>query len=512
MKPRKKILNFRPAVFFPLSFAAGIAAFFAYERSLPILGVLALLLPLILGGLTLAFGDTPISKTLVFTALFELAAIAGAVNVALRFENFFGADINGSCFVTAEAEREEFTPGGHKIYFTDATVSLGAKKYRGQNLVIYADPDARVVMGEVISFTAELETSPLYSRGNVNLNSFIFGTRFTGYSDLLEYERVPSGGNLFSKCRRALIKTIKRGMKEDNAAIAAAMLFGDKTEVPADTLVNMRYAGVAHLFAVSGLHVGFVSGAVFWVMRKLKINRYAAFIVTFAFAFFYCGICGFSPSATRALIMISLYMLFRTFGLKYDMPNSIALSAFIVLLISPQSLGSYGFLLSYTAVISICVLSGPIKRMLGNIPLKLEGPVSNTIAAQLGTTPLGCMFFGYASWISAFVNLLLMPIIAVLFAILFVCVILAWITTLSGVFLFVPDALIGIMKDFFGGVDYAYFTVSERIPAISTAIYFAGMLFSADMINISWKIKLPVFAACVGAAMVFSRLFAVGLL
>ena len=125
---------------------------------------------------------------------------------------------------------------------------------------------------------------------------------------------------------------------------------------------NFRYGGIAHIFAVSGLHIGVIYGLLYGILRRLRVKGFVRLPVVFAALLFYCGVCGFSPSSVRALVMCTVLMIADAAGYAYDRLNSVSAASLVVLVINPVYLFSVGFQLSVAAAAGIIVLGGHLGR------------------------------------------------------------------------------------------------------------------------------------------------------
>lgn len=192
--------------------------------------------------------------------------------------------------------------------------------------------------------------------------------------------------------------------------LAKGMLLGDKKDLPQDIYDQYRDAGVAHLLAVSGLHVSCLAAAVCWALAALGMGRGAAYGVTVVLAGLYALLVGAPASALRAVCMFALVGGARQAGLPYDGLTGLGAAALALLAANPLQIGDTGFILSFSAVLGMLLLSRPLDALLrvGRWPRKLRWVGSSlavSLAAQLGTLPAVCCFFGQITPYAPLTNL-----------------------------------------------------------------------------------------------------------
>ena len=170
-------------------------------------------------------------------------------------------------------------------------------------------------------------------------------------------------------------------MGEGEFAFSYALLVGNDDFMDDGVITQFRQAGVAHIFAVSGLHIGFLAGVISFVLRKLKTNRWFNLIFTIFILIIYSGVCGFSASSVRATVMCGVMLLITNLGMRYDGLSALGLAGILVLLLSPVEAFCAGFQLSFIVVFGILVLTPKLKKLFGNI-LPINPP--NTIPAKIG--------------------------------------------------------------------------------------------------------------------------------
>src|SRR5690606_19324169 len=152
-------------------------------------------------------------------------------------------------------------------------------------------------------------------------------------------------------------KVIRKYIDDSQAeGILLALVLGLKTGLDDSLQEAYATAGVMHILAVSGLHVGIIYAILLFSLSWLKQSRWlfaiACLLVLWAFAF----ITGLSPSVMRAVTMFSFIIIAKAWDRQTNIYNTIAASAFFLLLINPYFLQSVGFQLSYLAVLGIVFL------------------------------------------------------------------------------------------------------------------------------------------------------------
>ena len=189
-----------------------------------------------------------------------------------------------------------------------------------------------------------------------------------------------------------------------------ALILGKKygTEYMNDLFRN---AGVSHLLALSGLHVGLVAGVIYTILRLFIPSRYRNF-VTLLFLSFYAWLVGLNYSFLRAVVMYGLVALLKPWGIKLSPVKLLLLSAVIQSVIWRDCLTSWSFWLSYGAMGGIFLFSSfwlPLcKRILPDL---CAYPLSVSLAAQSSLVPLILLEFGSFQPAGVAAGLIMTPLI-----------------------------------------------------------------------------------------------------
>ena len=232
--------------------------------------------------------------------------------------------------------------------------------------------------------------------------------------------------------RHALSAHLRARLPGEAGAVAAALMTGDRGAIPEATMQAMRDAGLAHLLAISGLHVGLIAGWLFFSVRFLlalvpslalyaPIKKWAA-AAALSGAFAYMLLTGATVPTQRAFLMLALMMLAVILDRVAISFRLLAWAAVAVLLWAPESLLSVSFQMSFAAVVCLTAIyeglapimtrwrsdAGPIKRS----GLYLTAVLLTTLIASLATAPFALYHFNRVAMFGLAANLLAVPLTA----------------------------------------------------------------------------------------------------
>ncbi|MDA3868329.1 MAG: ComEC/Rec2 family competence protein [Salinivirgaceae bacterium] len=233
------------------------------------------------------------------------------------------------------------------------------------------------------------------------------------------------------KLRRKLFDYYRgSGMSSSELAVFSALTLGDKSMLDHDLRQGYASAGLMHILAVSGLHVGIIYVIVLYLFKPVASTKWGKrlrFIVSICILWGYAMLTGLSPSVTRAATMFSVFVAGDLAGRKYAVYNSMALAAFLLLFHTPEIITNVGFQMSFLAVFGIVTFFPHIKRWLyfkhGFLRKGWE-LIAVSLAAQAITTPLALSYFNQFPLLFLLSNILMVPLATGLMY-LFVAMVLA---------------------------------------------------------------------------------------
>jgi competence protein ComEC len=222
------------------------------------------------------------------------------------------------------------------------------------------------------------------------------------------------------RCREWAEATLNRfihGAREQ--AIASALVLGVTEGLDNELLNAYAATGSMHILAVSGLHISVLYIIILWILKPLNripAGRWLVAVIALAVLWLYAFVTGLSPSVLRAVGMFSFLTIARPWARSTNIYNTLAVSAFFLLLFDPFLVRSVGFQLSYFAVLGIVYLYPRIlvlwepQHLITTRIWKLSAV---SIAAQIATFPLGLLYFHQFPNYFLLSNMLVVPLSSV---------------------------------------------------------------------------------------------------
>ena len=240
-----------------------------------------------------------------------------------------------------------------------------------------------------------------------------------GYRVTLRNRSISWQTAVIDPLRRSIDQSIDRTMRGDSAALLRGILLGERQQLPEDLIDTFRTIGLAHILAVSGLHVGLITLVVYTLLFVLRLPRHLVAAGTLGVLILYAFITNLTPSVIRATIMAGLFLVGRQMDRQTDTVNILAVAAIVILLIWPSALFDLSFQLSFLATYAIITGYPRLKELLPERLSRsekwwarwLRDGLLVSVAAQLGTLPVVAGTFNQVSWMSAAANLFIGPLV-----------------------------------------------------------------------------------------------------
>lgn len=446
--------------------AAGLLFGLLLGDGMTIMYALAAVLVLLLA----AFGAKLVKRAM--WVVFLLAMAAGFVRVAAAAPASVPTGtgvVQGRICETPEAREG----GGWRVYLADATLDGVSVSGRLRLFSDFAEPPA---YGQVVSAYANVVRSDEKYRLSDRYRQ-VFCVAFAKGETKIVWQSPPDAYGRLLALRENIGNRIE-SLFPAAPGEAKGMILGDTSDIDDEMLTAFRNTGIAHLLAVSGLHVSLLAAAFSLLFRR---NAWVRFAAVALFCALYAAITAFSPPVVRSGIMLCVGLLAFPLKRRLDAVSSLSAAFLLILLYNPYSLWNAGFQLSFVAVLSMILLAPLFQRPLARLGSGASGLIGASVAVVVGTLPTSAYFFGQAQLLSLVTNLFVIPIAGVFLIPAFAGVLLSYLSMPLG------NAVCWIARlalDVILSVACLGGSVTLTVPAPNAAAYLlwlAGMVFASRL-------------------------------
>jgi competence protein ComEC len=432
MKPQASIFNNFPFLRFTLAFITGIIIRNCFDNVLS--SFLALTIFSFTTTLLLLFKAKESFK---FNRFFSISIFisficAGFIYTHLYMKGMFDDDIP-----------ENATYSG--LILDKAPTTNNRFKYTLQLDCVKRNDSLKSANEKIILYNSDSLTNTHIEPGKrVLFQSKLFGvTRsnnpgefdFKRYMNLkgIRYQAYLKGGIVFTdyehfnlktsalNLRSRLMKMYRdAGISGDEYSVLCALTLGDQNYISNDVKSSFSASGAMHVLSVSGLHVGIIFLIISYLLKPLDKNkrlRLIKIVILLIFLWFYAFISGLSPSVLRSCTMFSFLVVGENLNRRTNTYNTLAVSAFALMLINPLLIFDVGFQLSYLAVTGIVFYQPRFAALIKTnniIPKYLWDLVTVSLAAQLATTPISIFYFHQFPSYFLITNFIVVPLAALI--------------------------------------------------------------------------------------------------
>ncbi|MCH5165770.1 MAG: ComEC/Rec2 family competence protein [Clostridiales bacterium] len=356
-----------------------------------------------------------------FCVTFSLSLILGACafgGAISSYENWHGEfESDVYCAVSGRVCAVDIRSGNYRLNLEELTIN--GKPADGIMRVSISASDQNtaelIECGDRLHFGVTVKAVKLFEEGKVNGQAYRTNIRYTATvhaeSLIIDFGK-PTALESFNA---SLHKLYIENMGDKYGNIAFSMITGDKHALDSDITDYFNAAGLGHIMAVSGLHIGFLVLVLNFIL--MKVRKSVRFPIIAMILLGYTVLADFSPSVIRAVVMTVISGIGVLIGGRRDLLSSLLCAFSLILAVKPLYLFEAGFLLSFGAIFGIAMFSVSITRML--VKAKTNRKVANSIGASVsvsaGILPAQIYFFGKISLFAIIVNSVLLPYISVVF-------------------------------------------------------------------------------------------------
>lgn len=437
----------------PVGVGAGIAAYFALPTEPPPWAGLLVLAATLAATLAAIFATrsswrnrrpsggrsgilAPAVAVAVFAAGFAAAQLRTAAVDAPALEQRLGPTS-----ITGRVERVEPRGAASRITLTDVGIgelAVESTPARVRLSLRGEQPDLRP--GDRVRLRGVVMPPPAPSAPGAfdfQRQSFFQGLGAVGFAygraEVVSASRQPGGWRVaMARLRQDVGARIRDHLSGVTGAVATALITGQRGNIPAPVLAAIREAGLAHLLAISGLHIGLVAGVLFGAARGLlalvapvalrfPIKKWAAAVALLG-AVGYGALAGASVPTQRALLMIGLVLVAVMLDRRGLSMRAVAWAALLILVLAPESLLTASFQLSFAAVVALIAVYEVVRDLRlrpggertwpEKALLYIGGVGLTTMVAGAATAPFVMFHFNQLAGYGLAANLVAVPITA----------------------------------------------------------------------------------------------------
>ncbi len=271
--------------------------------------------------------------------------------------------------VTATIREREASTAGYARYRVEVSSVLfsdGTRTEEAFPAVLVFDSVGAYAVGDCITASvkgcalSDIYPYPSFAQADGYAVGFLYEENSDGE---ISVERETAKGTFFDRVTRLgqgiqtrLSFILSEGIGGDAGALASAVLLGDKSGLPMEISRDFGRAGIAHLLALSGLHMSILIGGAVLVLKKLGLHRRVVSVLTLVMILGFLWLTGFSMSACRAGLMLAFAALLGFFSRRSDSVTALFFAVAIVLLVYPSAVASVGLWMSFSSVLGLIVL------------------------------------------------------------------------------------------------------------------------------------------------------------
>lgn len=334
-----------------------------------------------------------------------------------------------------------------------------------------------VEIGKEIKFSPEkITTTNLFEYDTPSSYYYKKDVKYKAFVKINNIEFGNTKLTLAEKVRAQVKKVLYKGLSNENAELTYSALFGDKTSLQQNSKEAFQLSGVAHLLAVSGLHVGIIVAILNFVCKLLHIKKWYKVALVAVILLFYMYLCDFSSSIVRAAIMSIVVLIAPIVMRKYDSLSAIGLAGIICFLFEPLFVFDIGAIMSFSCVVGITFFNSTISKAL--LKTKMPGTLASSFSISASTMISILIILAYSyrtlNIISLLANVILIPLFTIGFIVCFVVGFAGIICPIIGHVLLPVNYLfdfIRLVAQVLGSLPFANFSTIS-VPYITIVVYF----------------------------------------
>lgn len=365
----------------------------------------------------------------IFLALARFSlALPPAVSTG-NINYYIGQEIRFRALVVAEPDERE----------NNTRLTLNKINYKNQELdgkiLIFTRSYPNYHYGDILEIEGKLVSPEPFNDFRYDKYLARYGIyALSYYPEIIRIEE-NQGNSLYAlllKFKKQAQEKININLAEPEASLARAIFLGDKKNIPDELQTKFSQAGISHIIAISGMHIGIITALLMVGLLGLGAHRKHLFYFVLIILWLYIFLVGAPASALRAGLMASLLLLAYHIGRLVKPAHIITVVATVLLLVNPRLLrDDIGWQLSFAAVLAIIIFYPPLRDYANKMRTPkiwgLRDIALISIIVQLVTWPIIAYYFSLVSLISPVTNVLVLWTLPFMVVLLLLGVLLSFI-------------------------------------------------------------------------------------
>lgn len=392
-----------------------------------------------------------------------------------------------------------------QLYLKSPKVICGENMLESKGLVINYSGNEEIIYGDVIECQGCVK---MYEKsgnpGNFNTWEYYETMNIEGYVNADDVQIVEKNDFFWNRwifeLKDRMKETYNRIAVGEDAGLYVSLVLGDKSMLDVNIKELYQANGMAHILAISGLHISIIGIGLYKLLRKCLVPFPVCFLINLVLIISYGIMTGNSVSAVRAITMFVMSILADVIGRTYDIASALSFSASVLLLIYPKMIYNSGFLLSFLAVAGIVVIKPAIDCCIyGGDPEKrrekikkmnrfvrgLLDTLSASVSVNIAIMPVLLNSYYEIPLYSVIINIFVLPLMSLLMistvsggVIGMICLpagaffigtahyILVFYEWICKVFMQLPYSVVIVGKPSFGAIVFYYLTLAAVVFAV----------------------------------------------
>lgn len=340
-------------------------------------------------------------------------------------KNWYGHNMDSSVWIQLKIDRPAETKAKTIRYNTKVIAyydsASGWKNSKGNiDVYVYKNEHAPLLhQNDIISIPSSSLSEITFNNNPYSFNYKRFAEKknkfhqaFISYEDIIvNHLSTPDDLTFIQKTNKSILNAIYENVHDSmTASMMAAVLINERAEMDKDIWEDYSKTGVAHIIAISGMHITLFVAILFFVLSfitDVRFNTYK-YCVAIGFVWIYIALTGLPPSAVRAGVMFTIIGISIILRRPHVAINSLLATAFVSLIFVPQWIWDVGFQLSFLSVSGILIFYEKIKNLIPTRSKIIEfvwNTVALSISVQIALTPILIFYFHQFSIWSIIANI-----------------------------------------------------------------------------------------------------------